>query len=358
MKVGILGFAHGHVSTYITQWQQHPELDIQVVCGWDHDAARLAQCTDNFGLEKGECPYCVVNDPEVKAVIIGTETANHAELVEIAAAAGKAIVVQKPLALTIADANRIVKAVKDANVPFTVAWQMHVDPQNLKIRELMESGVLGKLFHFQRRHNLGMCLNHENMKLWHFDPVYNRNIWADDAAHPIDLVYWLFGMPESVTAEIGTLHDADMPCDNGVAIFRYKGGPIVEVSCSFSASAVEKTTEIIGEKGYLVQCYGDAVSAPMPRCPEDSIGLKYYLKAEKKWYDSGIPSPVTQGVRIGALAKPLSEFLHGEREAISTAEASRDSLRMVLATFVSSESGRRVSPQDSAIDNYPAPVAR
>lgn len=271
MKIGVLGFAHGHVGTYISQWQAHPEWDIQVVKGWDHDKGRLANMAQKFSFEQAECPYCLLNDPEIKAVVIASETSRHAELVEIAAEAGKAIILQKPLALTLPEADAMAKAVNAAKVPFTMAWQMRVDPQNIKIKEIIKSGLLGKIFHFQRRHNLGMCLDIANKNLWHMKGPLNRDIWADDSAHPIDLVHWIFGVPESVTAEMGTFCHAEMPNDNGIAIFRYPGGPLVEVSCSFSCSGVEKSTEVLGEKGYLVQCYGDAVSAPMPRDP-NAIG--------------------------------------------------------------------------------------
>ena len=41
-RIGILGFAHGHVNAYCRQWRSHPDMGVEVVCGWDHDPARLA----------------------------------------------------------------------------------------------------------------------------------------------------------------------------------------------------------------------------------------------------------------------------------------------------------------------------
>ncbi|MBQ7651564.1 MAG: type III pantothenate kinase, partial [Victivallales bacterium] len=110
MKIGIVGLAHGHAQTYIKRWQENPDMDIQVARIWDPDKERLEDIAKNYNLEMGECPYCIVNDPEIEAVLIASETSRHAEYVEIAAEAGKKIVVQKPMALTIADADRIVNA--------------------------------------------------------------------------------------------------------------------------------------------------------------------------------------------------------------------------------------------------------
>lgn len=350
MKIGILGFAHGHVGVYCTKWLEHPEYDIQLARAWDENPTRLEENASKFNIEKGECPYCVLNDPEIEAVVIASETSKHVEYVEMAAEAGKKIIVQKPLALTMAEADRIVNAVNKAKVPFTMAWQMRVDPQNQKMKEIMESGILGKIFHFQRRHNLGFCLSPTAADSWHTQKQYNRDIWADDSAHPIDLIHWLFGMPQSVTAEVDTFYNPKTPNDNGIAIFRYPGGPLVEVCCSFTCGGVEKTTEIIGDKGYLVQCYGDAVSCSMPR-DEKAVCMKYYLREEKKWYDCGIESPHMQSVRLAGLVEPMSEFLHGKRGPIATAEDARDSLRMVLATYVSNSQGRRVAIDDPAIQD-------
>lgn len=347
--VGILGFAHGHVGSYCARWRDEPELGVRVVAGWDHDPERLDPSAAQFGLEAASDVDELLARADVEAVVIGAETARHADLVEQAAAAGKAIIVQKPLALTMAEADRIVDAVKTAGVPFTVAWQMRVDPQNLQIKELLESGALGRWFMVRRRHGLSMCLNDAFADSWHVDPAQNRDIWADDAAHPIDFIHWLLGVPEAVTAEIKSLHNPRMPMDNGIAIYHYPAGPLAEVCCSFTTRAAENTVEVIAENGTLVQNYGDAPSAATPR-PEGACGLKWFLADRGEWVYSEIPSPTSQGARIAALAGPLAEFLHGRREPLATAEDARTSLRMVLACYVSTREGRRVRFDDPAID--------
>ncbi|MDX9982460.1 MAG: Gfo/Idh/MocA family oxidoreductase, partial [Lentisphaeria bacterium] len=257
VQVGILGFAHGHVNSYCTRWRETPGFGIQVAAGWDHDAARLAQAVKSHGLAACGSVAELLARPDLDAVVIGAETSFHAELVEQAAAAGKTIAVQKPMALTMGEADRIVAAVKRTGVRFTMCWQMRVDPQNVKMKELVESGEFGRIFMMRRRHGLGMCLNPDFANSWHVTPQYNRDIWADDSSHPIDLVHWMFGVPESVTAEVESLYNPRMPRDNGVAIFRYPGGPLVHVDCSFTNPAGENTTEIVGEKGSIIQNYGD-----------------------------------------------------------------------------------------------------
>jgi len=348
--IGILGFAHGHVNSYCTRWRDEPQLDVRALAGWDHEPERLERAAEQFGIDAVADVAELLARDDITAVVIAAETSRHAELVEQAAAAGKAIVLQKPLALTMSEADRIVDAVNAYGVPFTMAWQMRVDPQNLQMKELLESGALGRLFMLRRRHGLSMCLNDAFADSWHVDPAQNRDIWADDSAHPIDFVNWLFGAPEAVTAEIKSLHNPRMPSDNGIAIYHYADGPLVEVCCSFTTRAAENTVEIIAENGTLVQNYGDAPSAATPR-EEDACGLKWFLADQGEWVCSEIPSPDSQGVRIAALAGPLAEFLHGDRPALATVEEARTSLRMVLACYVSTHEGRRVRLDDPAIDN-------
>ena len=346
IKVGILGFAHGHVNSYCSQWRQHPELGISVVAGWDHEADRLNQAVANHGIEGYPLAEDLLN--EVDAVVIASETSKHAELVELASRAGKVIVLQKPISLTLTEADRIVTAVKESGVAFTLAWQMRVDPQNIQIKWLIEAGTLGKVLMVRRRHGLGVHLWNNFAEMWHNKPKLNRDIWADDAAHAIDFILWLLGEPSTVTAEIETLLDPAIPNDNGIAIFRYPGGPLAEVACSFTCAAGENTVEIVCENGTIIQNYGDVPSCNVPR-PEGTVGLKWYDVRSKVWTESEIPSPIQHGERIAALAAPLAEFLCGQRPALATAEDGCMTLRMVLATYVSSREGRRVSLDDPAI---------
>ena len=341
MKVGILGFAHAHVNAYCTQWRQRGELAVEPTAGWDRDDARLDRAVEPHGVE----PYASAEEllaGDVEAVVVASETSLHAELVGQAAAAGKAVILQKPMALTLEDADRITAAVDAAAVPFTMAWQMRVDPENLQIKALLDAGALGRIYQIRRRHCLGMLLNPAFESSWHVDPIYNRDIFADDAAHAIDFLYWLFGLPQAVTARMTTAHKATMPNDQGIALFDYPDGLLAEVSCSFTASAGENTTEIVGERGVLVQNLGDAPSAA-ERFDCAAPSLKWFLRDRGEWVVSDVEAPRAQAERIAGLAGPLAEFLHRKRSALATAAEGRDALRMVLACYEANEEGRRVA---------------
>ena len=154
-------------------------------------------------------------------------------------------------------------------------------------------------------------------------------------------------MPESVSCEMSTMVNPKIPNDNAVALFKYSDGMIAEISCSFTCSASEITTEVYCEQGTIQQYFGDNPATRLPRV-ENMPGLKWYREGDADWTDSQIPSPAAHGLRLGWQAKPLADFLAGG-ESICTAEEGRNTLRMVLACYVSAREGRRVYLDDPAI---------
>ncbi|HEY3319391.1 MAG TPA: Gfo/Idh/MocA family oxidoreductase [Planctomycetota bacterium] len=342
VRLGILGFAHGHIGMYCSRWRERPELGVRVVAGWDHNAARAAENCAKLNIENAGTLDALLDRKDIGAVIITSETSMHADLVERAAAAGKAIILQKPIALTMEQADRIVAAVYRDKVPFRLAWQMRVDPHNLQVKSLLESGELGRVFMIRRRH----CLNTQTWKdfdkTWHVQPELNRDIFADDACHAMDFIYWLLGMPASVIAELGTLLNPKVPNDNGIAVFRYADGKFAEVSCSFVALAGENTLEVTCERGVIIGNYGDVPSCNVPRPPGAGPQLKWYLQKTGNWTASELPEIKSHGERIMGLTAPLAEFLHGKRPPIATAEEGRDVLRIVQACYESFEKGTRI----------------
>jgi len=342
INVGILGFAHAHVNSYCGRWREQPELGIRVVAGWDHDEARLAGAGANHGIEMLSSVNALLDRKDIGAVVIAAETSRHAELVEQAADAGKAIVVQKPLALTLAEADRIVAAVSRTGVPFTLAWQMRVDPHNMQIKSLLASGEFGRVYQVRRRHCLNTQMWKDFDKSWHVNPAMNRDIFADDSSHAADFLYWLLGMPHSVMAELGTLRNPAIPNDHGIALYRYTDGTFAEVSCSFATVASENTTEVVCENGTIIENYGELTSTNIP-WPAGGIQLKWYLQQVGNWTTSELPDIKNHGERLLGLSAPLAEFLHGARPPIATAQEGRDVLRMVLACYESYEQGRRIT---------------
>ena len=343
VRIGILSHAHGHINTYCSVMQHFD--DVELVASWDDNPERGQQHAGQFGLDFRPAPQDVLSDPQIDTVMIGAETNRHAEFVDMAAAAGKHILLQKPMATTLEDCDRIISAVNRAGIKFSMAFQMRHDPVNQKIKALLQEGVVGKVAVVRRRHCIPVLLNPNfvnGFTRWHIDPVANVGMFFDDATHAADWFYWLLGLPVSVMAEIDNIVTQVAPDDNGVAIYRFKDGIMGILFNGSTTVAGVNTTEIYGDEGTLVQDYGDSPSTSAPR-PEGVVPLKYIRRGDDAWTEFPMDIPRGQGERIAGIPRPFINYIRGLTEERVSPEEGRVSVEMVLAGYQSCAEGRRIT---------------
>lgn len=341
--IGIISFAHGHANAYCNRMQTFD--DVKLIACWDDNVERGENAATQFGMNFSPHLEDVVNHPEIDAVIVTCETNRHAEMVEAAASEGKHILCQKPMALTLEDCDKIAEAVQKSGVTFMMAHQMRRDPANITMKELIESGVLGKIGMLRRRHCINVLFSEAFVtgpSRWHIDPVKNMGMFMDDASHATDFIYWMLGKPTSVIAEIDNVLTDVAPDDTGIAVYRFSGGAMAILLNTSVTLAGENTTEIYGDQGVVIQNYGDGPSCNMPR-PEDAVALKLYTRDEPSWKDLGIAIPNSHGERIAGVPRPFIDCLKKGTESDVTVEDGRVSVEMVLGAYRSAQEGRRVS---------------
>ncbi len=341
--IGIVSWAHGHVNAYARRIQEFD--DARLVACWDDDAERGTRHAEAVGIPFYPHLETLLSNPEVDCVIIASETNKHADLCVEAAHSGKAILLQKPMALTMADCDRIIEAVDSAGVWFSMAYQMRCDPQNIHMKRLVKDGAVGRVGIVRRRHCIGVLFNKEFVEgpsRWHLSREANRGMWMDDASHPCDWLLWMFGKPVSVIAEIDNVLNYCAPDDCGFAMFRYPNGMMAEVHNASVTLAAENTTEIYGDRGVILQNYGDGPSCTLQ--PSNPVGVKLYRadQPELGWQAQRIPVSASHGERIAGVARPFIDALKAGIP-MCTAREGRDSVEMVLAAYESAERGLRVS---------------
>lgn len=342
-RIGVLSFAHGHVNAYCRQIKEFE--DARLIACWDDDDARGAQNAATF-----EIPYVqnleeILAREDIDCFMIASETNKHADLAVAALEAGKAVLLQKPMAITLSDCDRIIETVERTDQWFSMAFQMRCDPQNIRMKELVQSGAIGRVGAIRRRHCIGVLFNKgfvEGPSKWHISAEANKGMFFDDATHPIDWLLWTLGRkPASVIADIDNVLTTVAPDDTGVAIFRYADGLFAEVFNSSVTHAAENTTEIYGDKGVIIQNHGDAPSCGIK--PPNPIGVKMFQtdRADLGWQDLGLPIPAGHGERIAGVARPFIDSLTAGIPMCTAAEG-RDSIELVLACYRSAETGMRV----------------
>lgn len=197
---GFMGKAHSNA------WRQAPHffplkagIEMHTICGRNADALEGARVT--FGWNRAETDWRkVINSPEIDIVDIGTSNLTHAEIGIAAAKAGKHIFCEKPLAMNLADAKKMVAAVKKAGVKNMVGFNYRRVPAIAHAKKMIESGALGKIWHFRGTY----------LQSWIADPQFPMN-WrlrketagsgshGDLNAHLIDLAHFLVGDIGEVT---------------------------------------------------------------------------------------------------------------------------------------------------------------
>ncbi len=341
--IGFLSFAHGHVAAYARVMRGFE--DVRLVAGYDDKPERGQPICEETGMRYTPHAEDILGDPGVQAVIIGSETSRHAEWCIAAAEAGKDILCQKPMALNLADCNRMIKAAEHAGVRLALGFQMRHDPANIRMRELVQSGELGRIIAVRRRHCIGVLLDPNFVNgpsHWHLEADKNLGMFADDAAHPADWMHWTFGKPVSVMAEIGRVLSNAAPDDTGIAIYRFEDGSMGTIFNSSVVSVGENTTEIYGEKGVLIQNYGDAPSCNVAPCPEGPA-LKIFRYGNTCWEPLDVPRPASHGERICAVPRPWVDSLLNGTPLPATGRDGRVALEMVLGAYQSAHEGRRIT---------------
>jgi predicted dehydrogenase len=343
LGIGIVSFAHGHVNAYCNQIRGFE--DARLVGAWDENAERGRRNAEQYGMPFIDSLPELLRRDDVDAVIIASETNRHAEHAVAAAEAGKSILLQKPMATTLADCDRIIEAVDRTGVHLQMAFQMRCDPVNQKMVELVRAGALGKIGMVRRRHCINFLFNpglKDSPSAWHIDPVANVGMFFDDAVHAADFLYWLLGEPVSVMAEIDNVLTNVAPDDIGVAIYRFPGGTMAALENASVTLAGENTTEIYGDRGVLIQNHGDLISTGM--ATPNSVALKQFQpETPGVWLNHPFGIPRSHGERIAAVARPWIDTLKAGAPPTATARDGRVSVAMCLAAYESARTGRRVS---------------
>jgi predicted dehydrogenase len=202
----------------------------------------------------------LINDPDVNAVYIATPPSLHAKYAIEAMEAGKPAYVEKPMAATYDECKDMIRVSEETGVPLYVAYYRRTLPGFMKVKEIVENGVLGKILYVNVR--LTRPANEDEMKnvAWRVQPeIAGGGIFYDLASHQLDYFDFLFGPVKDASgyaSNKGGYYDAE---DTVVASFLHENGVAVSGVWSFVTSPDTKNDviEIVGTEGRLeFSCFG------------------------------------------------------------------------------------------------------
>jgi predicted dehydrogenase len=198
----------------------------------------------------------LLTDPEINAVYIATPPASHAELTIRAARAGKAVYVEKPMAVSMSECINMLEVCNESNVPLFVAYYRRTLPGYLKVKELVDKGRLGEIRSviIDMKQPLQPDIIAHTDQNWRVDPeIAGGGYFHDLASHQLDFLDFLLG--EITDAKGIAINQArSYPADDMVAaVFQFQNGCVGSGNWCFSASAISEkdSITIIGSKGEL-----------------------------------------------------------------------------------------------------------
>lgn len=258
LGVGILG--SGMIAEYHQQAIDANE-ELKLVAMAHYDGSKFTAISEKFGVPCLSYEVMLAN-PEIDIICICTPSGQHAAQTIAAAEAGKHVLVEKPMALSLEDADAMIQACEKAEVKLGVALQRRAEPLFQKVKSAIDAGDLGDL-------TLGII----TMPYVRDDAYYNQAAWRgtweldgggvlmNQGIHLVDLLIWFMGDPVNVEATAKTLHRNVEVEDTLAATLEFINGSLATITATTTAApGFGHKAEIYGTQGGI-QITGEAVSS-------------------------------------------------------------------------------------------------
>ncbi|MGN6755221.1 MAG: Gfo/Idh/MocA family protein [Thermomicrobiales bacterium] len=323
IRAAILSFAHHHAHAYA---QAIAELSgVELVAIADDDETRGRDAVAAYGGQFYRDYHDALQRTDLDAVVVCSANVQHRDLVVAAAAAGKQVLCEKPLATTRPDALAMIDACRQAGVALQTAFPVRFCAPAIALRDAVRAGVVGT--------PLAVLATNQGQYPggWFGDPALaGGGAVMDHTVHVADLLRWIFEREvTSVYAEIGTRLHPDLPTDDvGLLLLELEGGLSASLDCSWSRPKTWPTwggltIDIIGEGGMLAM---DAFSQSL-QVFDDRAG-RYRLDP----WSAGADLPMVRG---------FFDAVRAGRTPPVTGEDGLHALEVVLCAY---ESYRRHAP--------------
>jgi UDP-N-acetyl-2-amino-2-deoxyglucuronate dehydrogenase len=281
----------------------------------------------------------------VDVVVVLTESGRHAEHVVALAHFGKHIVVEKPMALTLVDADRMIAACEAAGIRLFVVKQNRLNVPVVKLREALEAGRFGKLVMGTVRVRWHRDQAYYDQDAWRGTRGLDGGVLANQASHHVDLLEWMMGDVESVFA-MGRTALVDIETeDTAVAALRFTSGAlgVIEATTAARPKDLEGSISVLGEGGTVV-IGGFAANKILTwdfargEAGDEDVRAKH-----------SVNPPNVYGFGHQAYYEQLVQDIRNGTSRVVDGKSGRKSLELISAIHESIHTGREVSlrPHDS-----------
>ncbi|MBW4080771.1 Gfo/Idh/MocA family protein [Paenibacillus sp. S150] len=254
LNVGMISFAHAHAYDYLDCLQQMPEVTVGGIA--DSAAERTAALAERHAIPWYSDYRELLADASIDAVIICSENVHHAELTLASAEAGKHILCEKPLGLSVEEMKRMISVCADKGVQLMTAFPCRFLTPVVRAKEALDRGEIGEIVAFKGT-NRGSFPG----PAWFAEPALSGGgAVLDHTVHVMDLMNWFTGAPvEQVYAYAGTRFDPERKRtidDSGMVHVTFANGVFGVLDPSWSRNPGfptwgDVTLQIIGTEGVI-----------------------------------------------------------------------------------------------------------
>lgn len=255
ITVAFVGAGHIHTPGFMGTIKNRYTDTVTVKYVYDHDRARAEKCAGELGATATTELSDVVNDAEVTAVVITSETNRHEELVLPLADAKKHLFIEKPIGIAATDARKIADAVEAAGVLFQTGYFRRGDAKMQFLKEAVAAGKFGTITRASGSNCHSGALGgwFDGEWRWMADVTQSGcGGFGDLGTHLLDILLWLFGEVDSVTAHLSNGTNR-YGCDEwGQGLLRFKSGTVATLAAGWNDIANPTELEICGTEGHAI----------------------------------------------------------------------------------------------------------
>lgn len=338
MKYALIGC--GRIAVNHMKAALNNNLDIVAVCDIDKEKMEAILEKNNLQENKSIKRYIdykkMIDEEKPELVSIATESGIHAEIALHCIKHGVNVIIEKPMAMSIEDADKIVELSEKKNVKVSACHQNRFNIAIQELRKAVEADRFGKISH-------GSIHVRWNRDHGYYDQASWRGTWEQDGGalmnqciHGIDLLRWMMGdeIDEVFGATRQQFHDYLEAEDVGMAVVKFKNGAIgtIEGTTNVYPKNLEETLYIFGENG-TVKIGGTSTNNidvwDFSDETEEDIQKKELKEATSNVYGNGHTS----------LFADVVDAIENDRKPYVDAVAGRNALELVLSIYKSQKTG-------------------
>lgn len=340
MRYALIGC--GRISPNHVVAAKNNELDMVALC--DIDSKQMDDKILKFDLDRHIAKYTdyklMLKEQQPELVAIATESGKHAQIALDCIEAGCNIIIEKPIALSLEDADQIIEKAKEKGVKVCACHQNRFNKSIQKIRDAVEKNRFGKLLYGTAHIRWTRDYEYYSRAKW-------RGTWEQDGGalmnqciHDIDLLRWMMGddIQEVVGMTDRLKHDYIEAEDLGIALIKFRNGSygIVEGTTDVYPKNLEETLYIFGDKG-TVKAGGEAVNII-----EEWRFSDYLDDPEEVKKECHELPPNVYGFGHSKIYADMIDAIKNNRAPYVDGEAGRRALELVLAIYLSAATGKSV----------------